>query len=806
MKYADPHACPACRGRIDGQPRCPHCGLLLRGAAALELWRQMERLDALVARAQQVEPASRPATPTPTSAPLAPPAAQGPAPSPPDRPRPAAASAPTPPPRGVNAGAVVLALGTLLLLVAATIFISVSWEHLGLFGRSLVLFAATAAAAFAASLASWRRLRASAEALWTVAFGLLTLDWFAARAEGLAALDRVPGEIHLGAWALLMGLLGIPIARLAGRPFGRPLLMVQLTAGAAPWIAAPPVLVYLWDTAGWRPFWAGAVAGLLVLLAVALGWRLRASVALYVALPLMLVGVPFLMVAALVDAIAHPQLGELFLDAHGAPLVVVSLLAASATLVLPHGRVAAAATAVLSAEALVIAAVAGETSEGIAAVVVAVLLAVGALVVRGHSVWGRGTQAALAVSAGAAALVILAGWWGEAFDALTVAALTVGVAITVWGARRWTVVAVPALLVRPGVVVVLACGLLATAAALMLSLAAQVALGLVIASLVAFWFGRGTRVEQWVGPLLFLVALAPASGPSAAWASVFAAAAYAALSATSTWRLFATVTAVLSALCAAAAGVAFSDAFGLDARAASLWLTAVAVAAFGVACWFIDDIARRIALEITAGLVLFSGLLTGVEVGQGAWSALLFLMVSLALFGAAFDVPDRRWYAVPAVISAVLAWLCFVVGEQFAAVEALTVPLAAVALGVGAWFMHRDARVRTAVALGVGLALAFLPSLPQALSEPTSLRAWLLGGAALVALAVGWWRTWQAPFVTGAIVLALLILVNLWPVAMAVERWVLFAVLGIVLLAIGVTWESRVRQGRAAWRVVADMR
>src|SRR5690606_5363977 len=105
VRHADPPACPACRGRIDGQPSCPRCGLASRGPTAARLWEQLIHLDRRVARAQ------------------------GPAAVIPPLPG-------VPPRRGLDAGAVVLGLGALLLLVAATIFISVSWDQMGLFGRS----------------------------------------------------------------------------------------------------------------------------------------------------------------------------------------------------------------------------------------------------------------------------------------------------------------------------------------------------------------------------------------------------------------------------------------------------------------------------------------------------------------------------------------------------------------------------------------------------------------------------------------------------------------------------------------------
>ncbi|MFD1858722.1 SCO7613 C-terminal domain-containing membrane protein [Aeromicrobium camelliae] len=837
VKYADPHACPDCRGWISGHTQCPHCGLALTGPGATELWRQMERLDALVAQARQTRPQPpatavvAPTAPPASSAAAVPPQAPSPAASAPAAwaPPPAPPVAPTAPqasslppfpgsmppqataqePRkGLDVGSVILALGALLLLVAATIFISVSWDRLGLFGRSMALFAATLVATAAAAFTTRRRLGASAEALWAVVFGLLTLDWFAARAEGLLGLDAIPGEIYVGGWAVVLAVLTIPLARTARGRLGRPLVLPQIYAGVAPWIAVPAVLVYLWSEADWTAFWSGAVAALLAALVLALAWRLRTTVALWIVVPVGVAMVPFLVVAALSEAFASPDLDGLVLEGHGAPLAVIAVGSGVAALIMPRGAAGAAAVTVMTAGILVVTAAAGEVSATVAAVVAAVFVALGSVLVRGASTWARGAQAALVAAAGGSMFVVLIGWSEATVSATAIASLSLGAAIAAWGARRRPTLALPSPLVRPLVLAIVVVGVLATMSATDLPEAVQAAVAIAGAALIAWRFVHGSQVEQWVGPAALLVALVPASGDDgvAAWAYAAVAVAFGVLTATTRWDLVGAVSGVLTALTGAVAGVALANSAGLDTRAVSLWLTLAGVAAFGVASWFVESLVRRIPLEVVAAVLAFAGVLAGLDVRDASWMALLFLVLALSLFAAAADVADRRWFAVPAIVLAVLAWICFIVGEEVTAVEAFTVPLAAVALGIGAWFMARDASVRSVPALGVGLALAVLPSLPQALADPTSLRAILLGGAAVVALTVGWWRSWQAPFLVGALVLALLVVVNLWPLAMAVQRWALFGVLGVVLLVIGVTWESRVRQGRAALRVVGSMR
>jgi hypothetical protein len=52
----------------------------------------------------------------------------------------------------------------------------------------------------------------------------------------------------------------------------------------------------------------------------------------------------------------------------------------------------------------------------------------------------------------------------------------------------------------------------------------------------------------------------------------------------------------------------------------------------------------------------------------------------------------------------------------------------------------------------------------------------------------------------------LLVIANIGPWAVGLPRWLLIATLGAVAIAIGATWESRVRNGRAAAAYVSSMR
>src|SRR4029078_7966348 len=69
-----------------------------------------------------------------------------------------------------------LAVGVLLVLVAASIALAIAWFIIGRTGQMLVMGGFTAAATVASLQLSRRRLSSSAEALALVAGGLLLLD------------------------------------------------------------------------------------------------------------------------------------------------------------------------------------------------------------------------------------------------------------------------------------------------------------------------------------------------------------------------------------------------------------------------------------------------------------------------------------------------------------------------------------------------------------------------------------------------------------------------------------------------------
>ncbi|MCO7240923.1 SCO7613 C-terminal domain-containing membrane protein, partial [Aeromicrobium sp. CnD17-E] len=270
------------------------------------------------------------------------------------------------------------------------------------------------------------------------------------------------------------------------------------------------------------------------------------------------------------------------------------------------------------------------------------------------------------------------------------------------------------------------------------------------------------------------------------------------------WRDVATSAAAGTTIVSTVPVLALVDA---PATVASLVVLLTALVVGAGASALLDDRRGRRGVELAAATVLIVTVLWAAGTTSLGWLALLLTLLGATLVLVSLLVPDRaalRWVApVPLGIAYVLR----LVASDVGVVEAYTVPFALVLLAAGAWVLLRTEPPRsTVVALGPGLVLGLLPSLPQALLAPTSPRGLALGLVSLAVLALGVRLRWLAPFAAGAVLVGLLLLVQLGPVAVALPRWILIAVAGVSMLAVGMTWESRVRDGRAAARWIGAMR
>ncbi|MFG2647535.1 SCO7613 C-terminal domain-containing membrane protein [Streptomyces sp. NPDC048436] len=141
--------------------------------------------------------------------------------------------------------------------------------------------------------------------------------------------------------------------------------------------------------------------------------------------------------------------------------------------------------------------------------------------------------------------------------------------------------------------------------------------------------------------------------------------------------------------------------------------------------------------------------------------------------------------------------------------EAYTLPATLPVLLIGALRRRGDPQASSWTAYGPGLAVTLLPSLAAAWSDTNWQRPLLLGTAALLITLAGARHRLQAPLAIGGAVLTLDALHELAPyvvqVVDALPRWLPPALAGLLLLAIGATYEQRLRDARRVRDVLGRM-
>jgi hypothetical protein len=240
----------------------------------------------------------------------------------------------------------------------------------------------------------------------------------------------------------------------------------------------------------------------------------------------------------------------------------------------------------------------------------------------------------------------------------------------------------------------------------------------------------------------------------------------------------------------------------LGTAVAGLLVVLVAAAGFALAA------ARAGTPEepAAAGAAALATLVTAVSTAEtGAWGQ---VAVQLAIAGAAGGayalVAARRDVALLAVADLVAACWVAAGGAALQTVEVYTLPAAVGLLVVALPRLRAGARSWAAEGAAVGTAVA--PSALVVVADPSAPRLVLVVLAAGALTAVGTLTHRQAPFVVGAASLAFVVLGRLTPYAPLVPRWLTLAVVGLLLLALGATYERRRQQAREAVAWVAQMR
>lgn len=179
--------------------------------------------------------------------------------------------------------------------------------------------------------------------------------------------------------------------------------------------------------------------------------------------------------------------------------------------------------------------------------------------------------------------------------------------------------------------------------------------------------------------------------------------------------------------------------------------------------------------------------------------ALVLSLGAVIAAGTALRTERRAGGHVAAVLFVPAAWVRLAAWDVTAP-EAYTLPVTGAALVVGFLRRRRDPALSSWAAYGAGLTVTLLPSLFAAWEDRHWLRPLVLGTAALAVTLVGARHRLQAPLVLGGSVLALVALHELAPyvgqVVGALPRWVAPALAGLLLLALGATYEQRLRDAR----------
>ncbi|MFI5639342.1 SCO7613 C-terminal domain-containing membrane protein [Streptomyces goshikiensis] len=722
---------------------------------------------------------------------------------------PAGVAAPGRPEEASAPGAqnLLLTLGAVLLAVAALAFTLVSWGSLGIGGRSAVLAVVTAAALVTPAPLLRRGLRSTAESVAAVGLLLTVLDAYALFAVGMpdtaAAYAAGAAAVLAAAWAgygrvlpalriplpaaLLTAQLPLPLAALAADA-GPAELGWALLATAALDLALAASAPARWPArAAWIPAAALGAGALLI----GLSESAVAASAADAADP-----------AALLAAVAALGVAAAWRIPGAWPAATAGGLAAVAALGGTARPELAPGWAVVTHLALALPLLAALRVTALPEPVRLGLARAGAGIAGLAALWG----CAAAGTALAARLRVLDQVWAATTPAAGVPLAQPGAAAPVAlllaaGAARWLSRTLPG---RPEpAAVALGWGGLFTAP-LTLGLPVAAVLAAQLAATAAAGFlalrspDRPTAIAAGAVALLGAgnVSLAALDGRAATFAVLgllgAGCAAGAAYGTAPRWAR--SGAAALAVGYATALVVALST---LTDLAAPWWALPVLAVPAAVTAAGPGLGAQRLAAEAAAGA---AGVLAlALACGDAPVLAMALALSGVVCAGSAVRA-DRRalgWAAGGLFVAA--AWVRLA-SAGVGAAEAYTLPVTLPALAVGFLRRRRDPAASSWTAYGPGLAVTLLPSLAAAWGDPHWPRPLLLGAVALGLTLAGAHHRLRAPLLLGGAVLAAVALHELAPyvvqVAGALPRWLPPALAGLLLLAVGATYEKRLRDAR----------
>ena len=819
-RYADPGRCPDCTELLtQGADTCPHCSLPLRGSLAHELWTTLTRADELLG-ALRASAAAVVASP-PAVATVAPPAMGGASPFPaidtgavrPSRSRQVS---------GASVPQLLLGLGALCLLVAALVFLAVTWSVMGVGGRTATLVGLTAVAASVTALVAGKALRGATEALGLVTLGLVALDvagadharWFGDLAESsfLVVLGAVLVVTATGACLAVRATPARSFTSgevVAGLGW---LLVLAGTVGASTGPSATGALVVTLLTAAGT---ATAHRLQLELAAVAVG-----CVTLLAWLLLLATGLE----ALPDDRTADLTLAHVWGDLAAWPLVAAALLVGALALLPAAGRAVGGGALSVGVAILAFVVVCPALDDGATPATLAVLTTL-AVALAASWVLPRRWTAALVLTAalgtayagGVALLLVQA-----ALDRLSLALSSEGsltgrfpAAGSVAGLQPWlllpaaglTVVAVLVTLRYRGTTAPLRAGVVTTGLATVTASAFLhpvpvwvVVAGLLVAGVVLLVVDELVAAAAVLGAATFV----------ATYSDGLTAIALAVLVVTSAWvhlhdRRDLVVTVAGGTTAAALAASVWSWGDLLDRPGP--WTAAVGIVVVAVLALTRTRAGTDLGAVVGVLGLAAAGLDATPYADSETWTAVYLTLAGGATCAEAVLRAARRDLAwAGGLLLAGASWVRLAdVGVQ--APEPYTLPAAVALLVVGVLRLRRHAEDDTVRALGPGLGLALVPSLLWVLADPVTERALLLGLACLGLVVAGLRLRWTAPLLFGALVGAAIVVRSAAPyVGDAVPRWATIGTAGVLLVALGITWEQRVREARTVLGAVRQLR
>lgn len=794
--------------------RCPACGVDLSGATVAELATTLRRADSLMdrLRAESAAPA-----PTQLGSQL-----QAPASPPQSLPEGVAARSWF---AGRSVGVILLVLGTLCVLAAAVVFIAVAWTDLPLGIRALALILLTAGFGFFAQVGLRRGLQATAEAMAAIACGMFVLDLAAGRRAGLPGLADLPaaqyetlagillvGAAGAGAWlvrrqggwlwsldaAVALGTVraGVGVLRIFNDRLAVSFVVVSVIAsllclawrrlrlpmamwgaaflGGVAWLGAVGVGIHAAADQGngdfvrlgnaWPALAAAIVAGLWSTRLAPEVWRRVAAVLCLIPVLMVfevigwshgwVVGSSMMLAGYVVAALASGRVPIDWSPAVGGTalaLGVSSVVGLLPTIVVLGARLKLALLGSWHAPSrLPLDLVGGDVALWLLPLTVLVVMGLlSHITIASHRVTLERHDTAAALAASLAVLPILygAGLW-TSMAVLLVAALGL-----LFGARVW------------GHDSLLVLGLALLALLRLCAYADHLADPLVwtLIAVTCLAWGMSERREMVRAGFLLVAGLFALLGTVA-------------------WLTFAGVPPQFHGL------------------------VIVMIGSLGL-----------LASQMLHGSVVTRGVAEGLSVtwavaglamaeGSPSHRALELTVLGVAAGITAYLSEDRRpagW--VSGLLLTVASWIRLA-DNNVQTVEWYTVPAAVALLFYGIRRLRRDPVESTWRCLGPGMLLALTPSLWLALDEPISWRGLFVAFASVTLVALGVQNRLAAPFAVGVIATGLLAFRNIWPAAAFIPRWSLLFLLGGVLLGVGMTWESRVNDVRAADGYVRGLR